>query len=114
MSALATRAERAAGSDDVPAALARRGVRPVLSVTDGTATLSTLVRELPDGSRLVLLFNEGRDDARWTVRLATAAAGAQLLDPETGAATDAGLRDGSELDVALPAARARVLLLRAS
>ena len=114
VSALATRAERAAGSDDVPAALARRGVHPVLSVTDGTATLSTLVRELPDGSRLVLLFNEGRDDARWTVRLATAAAGAQLLDPETGAATDAGLRDGSELDVALPAARARVLLLRAS
>ena len=40
-----------------------------MSVTSGAATLSTLVRELPDGNRLVLLFNEGREDARWTVRL---------------------------------------------
>ena len=110
--AVQPRAERAAGSDDVPTALARRGVRPALSPTDGAATLSTLVRLLPDGSRLVLLFNESRADARWTVRLATPAARAVLLDPETGAATPAELRDGVELDVALPAARARVLLLR--
>jgi len=46
------------------------------------------------------------------VRLAVPAASAVLLDPETGAATPAELRDGAELDVALPAARARVLLLR--
>lgn len=110
--ALVSRAERAAGSDDVPAALARRGVRPAVSVTSGAATLSTLVRLLPDGSRLVLLFNEARADGRWTVRLAAPAASAVLLDPETGAATPAELRDGAELDVALPAARARVLLLR--
>lgn len=114
LSALATRAERVSGSGDVPAALARRGVQPVLSVGDGAATLSTLVRELADGSRVVLLFNEGRDDARWTVRLAVPAARAELLDPETGTATAAALRDGSTLDVALPAARARVLLLRPS
>ena len=98
----------------VELALARRGVRPVLSVADGAATLSTLVRELADGSRLVLLFNEGREDARWTVRLAAPAARAELLDPGDGTAMPVELRDGSELDVALPAARARVLLVRAS
>jgi hypothetical protein len=114
VSALRGRAEPASGSDDVPAALARRGVRPALSVTAGDATLSTLVRELPDGSRLILLLNEGRDDARWTVRLAAPSARAALLDPETGTESDAALRDGGELDVALPAARARVLLVRPS
>ncbi|MBY0278613.1 hypothetical protein K2Z84_25045, partial [Candidatus Binatia bacterium] len=112
--ALATRVERAAGSDDVPAALARRGVQPPLSTTGGATTLSTLVRALPDGSRLVLLFNEGRDAATWTVRLASPAARAELLDPESGVASAVELRDATELDVTLPAARARVLLLRAS
>lgn len=114
VTALAARAERASGSDDVPAALARRGVRPVLAPIGGAATLSTLVRELEDGSRLVLLFNEGREPARWTVRLASPVVRAELLDPETGSATEAPLRDATELDVELPAARTRVLLLRAS
>lgn len=114
VSALASRVERAAGSGDVPAALARRGVQPPLAITSGATTLSTLVRDLPDGSRLVLLFNEGREAASWTVRLGSPAARAELLDPESGAVSPVELRGGTELDVALPAARARVLLLRAA
>ena len=114
VAALAPLVERASDTGDIPRALARHGVQPVLSVTDGAATLSTLVRDLADGSRLVLLFNEGREDARWTVRLAAPADRAELLDPETGAATPVALRGGGELDVMLPAARARVLSLPAS
>jgi hypothetical protein len=113
-SAVDAGAEYVAAPDEIPPALARRGVHPPLSVLNGTATLSTLLRELSDGRQLVFVFNEGRGAAQWTVRLADPAARVELFDPETGAGRTVSLRNATDFDLELPAARARVLLVGSS
>lgn len=98
---------RVDGAVGVPSALLRAGVVPSVAADEGSLALSVEHRRLADGD-LWLLFNESWDEADTRLRVDGGAAGAQLLDPESGKSVAVAAGDGS-VAVRLPPAGAAIL-----
>lgn len=92
---LRTKVPWSAAPADVPGALLRAGIAPAVS-TAGGGPLPFAVehRRVADGD-LWLLFNESWEERRARLVVDGGSAGAQLLDPESGAAIGGSADDGA-------------------
>lgn len=97
-------------ADQIPNAITDDGVTPSLSPVDSAGLVFSVAHREVSGGDLYFLFNESYETRTDSLRIEAAFADAQLLDPETGAAAMAEIRDGI-LTITLPAARGMVMWL---